>query len=199
MCICLSATIICVVKEDNTLDLENRNTDEFIKQRIHFICGYKVMLDSDLAELYGVPTKRFNEQIKRNPQRLPSDFMFLLTKEEFENLNRSQFATGSQKHRNPKFLPYAFTEHGVAMLSSVLKSDRAIQMNIFIIKAFIILRDTLDSNKDIEIRMGKVEKRQIEQADILRHIHRAVAHMIEKEDSPKEKIGFQKKDDSEID
>jgi hypothetical protein len=88
------------------------------------------MLDSDLAELYQVPTKAFNQAVKRNLGRFPSDFMFQLCAEEMELLDRSQIVTGSQKHRDPRYLPYAFTEHGVAMLSAVLRSDRAVQMSI---------------------------------------------------------------------
>jgi hypothetical protein len=99
---------------------------ELIERHIFLIRGQKIMLDSDLAELYQVPTKAFNQAVKRNLGRFPSDFMFQLCAEEMELLDRSQIVTGSQKHRDPRYLPYAFTEHGVAMLSAVLRSDRAV-------------------------------------------------------------------------
>ncbi len=104
------------------------------------------MLDSDLAEIYQAPTKRLNEAVKRNIARFPEDFMFQLTSEEAESL-RSQIATSNEGRGGRRSLPYAFTEHGVAMLSSVLNSDRAVQMNISIIRAFIKLREVLAANK----------------------------------------------------
>ena len=117
--------------------------EELIERRIYLIRGQKVMLDSDLAGLYQVQTKKLNQAVKRNLDRFPGDFMFRLTAEETTALNRSQSVTGSQKHRDPRLLPYAFTEHGVAMLSSVLNSRRAVQMNIFIIRVFMKLREVL--------------------------------------------------------
>jgi hypothetical protein len=96
---------------------------QFIERKIYLIRGHKVMLDADLAELYQVPTKRLNEAVKRNLGRFPEDFMFRLTGPEAEGLNRSQIATGSQKHRDPRLLPYVFTEHGVAMLSPFLRPN----------------------------------------------------------------------------
>jgi hypothetical protein len=104
---------------------------QFIERRIYLIRDHKVMMDIDLAELYGVSTKRLNEQVRRNQKRFPPDFMFQLTKTEAENL-RSQFATSRSTHGGRRSLPYVFTEHGVAMLSSVLNSERAIEVNITI-------------------------------------------------------------------
>jgi hypothetical protein len=104
---------------------------EIIERKIYLIRGHKVMLDRDLAELYQVPTRRLNEQVKRNLTRFPTDFMFQLSDEEAENL-RSQFATSSTSHGGRRYLPYVFTEQGVAMLSSVLNSERAVQVNIAI-------------------------------------------------------------------
>ena len=117
--------------------------EDVIERRIYLIRGQKVMLDSDLAGLYQVQTKKLNQAVKRNLDRFPSDFMFRLTAEETLTLNRSQSVTGSQKHRDPRQAPYAFTEQGVAMLSSVLNSRRAVQMNIFIIRVFMKLREVL--------------------------------------------------------
>lgn len=122
---------------------------EYIASSILVIRGEKVMLDADLAMLYDVPTKALNQAVKRNLKRFPADFMFQLTREEVETLNRSQFVTGSQKHRDPRYPPYAFTEHGVAMLSSVLNSERAIEVNILIMRAFGRLREMVASHKDL--------------------------------------------------
>ena len=113
-----------------------------IERRIFLIEGQKVMLDSDLAELYGVPTFRLNEQVKRNRKRFPEDFLFQLTKQESEALT-SQFARSKTGRGGRRTMPYAFTEQGVAMLSSVLHSDRAIMVNIAIMRAFVRLREVL--------------------------------------------------------
>ena len=113
---------------------------ERIEKTIYLIRGEKVMLDRDLAELYQVQTKALNQAVRRNSDRFPADFMFQLSEEEVAELNRSQFVTGSEKHRDPRFRPYAFTEQGVAMLSSVLRSKCAITVNIEIMRAFVKLR-----------------------------------------------------------
>jgi len=129
--------------------------DEVVMNKIYLIREQKVILDKDLAELYEVETKRLNEQVKRNSDRFPVDFMFQLTIEEFENL-KSQFATsrwgGSRK------LPYAFTEHGVLMLSSVLNSERAIKVNIQIMRIYTRIRHMLVTHKDILLRLEKIEQ-----------------------------------------
>jgi hypothetical protein len=140
---------------------------ELIERRIYLIRGQKVMLDSDLAELYQAPTKALNQAVRRNLDRFPGDFMFRLTAEEAETLNRSRIVTGSQKHRDPRVLPYAFTEHGVAMLSSVLKSRRAVQMNIVIIRAFVKLRQILASHTALARRIEKLEATQKDHNAIL--------------------------------
>jgi hypothetical protein len=129
--------------------------EEMIMSKIYLIRGMKVMLDHDLAELYGVVTRRLNEQVKRNLDRFPGDFMFQLNEEEFKNL-KSQFATSSWGGRRK--LPFAFTEHGVLMLSSVLNSNGAISVNIHIIRIFIRLREMLISNADILNRVNQVEQ-----------------------------------------
>jgi hypothetical protein len=128
---------------------------QFVERRIYLIRGHKVMIDEDLAELYGVPTKRLNEQVTRNRKRFPEDFMFQLTKKESEIL-RLQFAISRLTHGGRRSLPYAFTEHGVAMLSSVLNSDRAIEVNITIMRAFIRLRQLLESNEELNKKFAAV-------------------------------------------
>jgi hypothetical protein len=129
--------------------------DEFFINKIILVRGEKVMIDSDLAELYGVETKRLNEQVKRNSDRFPEDFMFQLTSDEFENL-KSHFATSTWGGR--RTLPYAFTEHGVLMLSSVLNSDLAIKVNIQIMRVYTKIRNMLSTNKDLLLKFDKLEK-----------------------------------------
>ena len=127
-----------------------------IEGAILLIRGHKVMLDSDMANLYQVPVKRFNEQVARNRDRFPEDFMFQLSVDEHVNL-RSQIATSSWGGR--RYPPYAFTEQGVAMLSSVLKSPRAVQVNIEIMRAFVRLREMLQTNKDLAQKLDALETR----------------------------------------
>jgi hypothetical protein len=122
---------------------------ERIASTIYLIRGKKVIFDFDLAGLYGVSTKALNQAVSRNADRFPDDFMFRLTAQEMESLNRSQIVTGSQKHRDPKFAPRAFTQEGVAMLSGVLRSKRAIDVNVGIMRAFVRLREFLATNEDL--------------------------------------------------
>jgi hypothetical protein len=130
---------------------------ERIEQAIYLIRGEKMMLDRDLAELYQVTTAALNQAVRRNRERFPSDFMFRLTRSEVTQLNRSQIVIGSQKHRDPRFRPYAFTEQGIAMLSSVLRSKRAISVNIEIMRAFVKLRQMLASNTALSRRLDELE------------------------------------------
>jgi len=140
---------------------------ELVERRIYLIRGQKVMLDSDLAELYQVPTFRLNEAVKRNRNRFPEDFMFQLTAEEADSLT-SQFAMSKPEGRGGRrTLPYAFTEHGVAMLSSVLNSDRAVQMNIVIIRVFVRMRELLSSHKALAEKIEKLERTQKQHGSIL--------------------------------
>ena len=140
---------------------------EMIERRIYLIRGQKVMLDSDLAELYQVPTKALNQAVRRNLDRFPDDFMFQLSKDELENW-RSQIVTSNPAAqmglRRP---PYAFTELGVAMLSSVLSSKRAIQMNIVIMRAFVRMRELLVSHKALAEKIEKIERTQKQHGSIL--------------------------------
>jgi len=130
---------------------------ERIEKAIYLIRGEKVMLDRDLAELYQVTTAALNQALRRNRERFPSDFMFQLTGSEVTQLDRSQIVIGSQKHRDPRFRPYAFTEQGIAMLSSVLRSKRAISVNIEIMRAFVKLRQMLASNAELSRRLDDLE------------------------------------------
>jgi hypothetical protein len=128
-----------------------------IAQRILVLRGQRVLLDADLAELYGVPTRRLNEQVRRNSSRFPNDFMFRLTINELQ-VNRSQFATGSRKHRDPRFMPLAFTEHGAIMAATVLNSPRAVEMSVYVVRAFVKLREVLASNTELARKLMALEK-----------------------------------------
>jgi hypothetical protein len=142
---------------------------ERIAERIYLIRGEKVMLDYDLAELYGIPTKALNQAVTRNLNRFPQDFMFKLSSEETEACNRSQIVTGSQKHRDPRYPPRVFTQEGVAMLSSVLRSERAVQINIAIMRTFVRLREMLATHKDLA---RKVEEHDRQIANLYAHVER---------------------------
>jgi hypothetical protein len=131
---------------------------ETITHRILLVRGQKVLLDVDLAALYGVETRRLNEQVRRNSDRFPEDFIFRLTAEEVEALNLSQFATGSQKHRDPRFTPFAFTEHGAIMAATILKSPRAVEMSVYVVRAFVRLREVLASNVELAKRLDDLEQ-----------------------------------------
>ena len=135
-------------------------TDDFIKSRIFTIRGVQVMLDRDLAVLYGVPTKRLNEQVKRNAERFPVDFMFQPTSDEAEGL-RSQFATSNEGRGGARYVPNVFTEHGIIMLASVLKSGVAVEASIRITHAFVAMRKALASVAPLLARMDALERRQI--------------------------------------
>jgi ATP-dependent Clp protease ATP-binding subunit ClpA len=121
--------------------------------------GQKVMLDADLAALYAVPTKALNQAVKRNLERFPADFMFRLRRSEAEALNRSQPVTGSQKHRDPRAPPYAFSEHGAIMVATILNSARAVEVSIYVVRAFIQLRELLASNKALAKKLDELEAR----------------------------------------
>ncbi len=128
---------------------------QLIQNKIHEIRGQRVMLDFDLAEMYETETKRLKEAVRRNIDRFPADFMFKLSKEEYENL-RTQFATSNRG--GTRYMPFAFTEQGVAMLSSVLNSKKAIQVNIAVIRAFVVLRQHLADYKDLKENIATLEK-----------------------------------------
>ena len=149
------------------------------------------MLDSDLADLYGVPTKRLNEQVRRNLSRFPEDFMFRLTEQESDAL-RSQFATSKSGRGGRRYQPYAFTEQGVAMLSSVLNSDRAVQVNIAIMRAFVKLREILATHKDLARKLEEIEKRLGEHDKKFQVVFEAIRQLMTPppETAKKGRIGF---------
>ena len=171
---------------------------ETISQKIFIIRGIKVMLDEDLAEFYQITTGNLNLAVQRNQRRFPADFMFQLTTYEYESLIL-QFARAKIGRGGRRNLPYVFSEHGVAMLSSVLKSDRAIDVNIFIIHAFIKLRELLASNKELTNKVEWIEKEQRLQNTHINAIYRTLDGFIKEPVKPKEPIkpkeplGFRKR------
>ncbi|MBI1857775.1 MAG: ORF6N domain-containing protein [Candidatus Melainabacteria bacterium] len=169
--------------------MSNLIPDEKIEKKIFLIRGKKVMLDKDLAELYGVPIKRLNEQVKRNLGRFPDDFMFQLREEEAISL-RSQIATLKRGHHR-KYLPYAFTEQGVAMLSSVLNSKRAINVNILIMRTFTKLREMLGANKELKDKLSELEAKVTKHDKEIQSIFDAIHKLIEPQVTKfKGKVGF---------
>lgn len=168
---------------------------EQIQRRILILRGQKVMLDSDLAELYGVETKVLIQSVKRNQERFPEDFMFQIAPMEFEILRshlggsslRSQFVTSNIRRGGRRYLPYAFTEQGVAMLSSVLHSRRAVMVNLGIMRAFVKLRQMLASNRSLARKLGEMEKRYDAQFKV---VFDAIRGLMAPPAKPRRRIGF---------
>src|SRR4030067_220726 len=175
---------------------------------IVIVRGKRVNLDRDLAGLYGTTTKRLNEQVKRNRNRFPDDFMFQLTAKEWADVtsqiamsnaqsNRSQFAAGSQRHRDPRFTPYAFTEHGALMAANILRSERAIQMSVFVVRAFIRMRQMITQQHALARKLAELEEELTARLDVhetaikemLGQIKRLLSSPPEPE-PPKRRIGF---------
>jgi hypothetical protein len=163
-----------------------------IESKIYLIRGHKVLLDSDLALLYGVDTKVLNQAVRRNAERFPDDFMFQLIEIEW-NFLKSQIVTSNAGRGGKQKLPLVFTEYGVAMLSSVLKSDRAIQVNISIMRAFGKLREILESNKEFAKRLSDLDSRYDEQ---FAEVFQAIRELMSERSVPTKRIiGLAKKDD----
>lgn len=165
-----------------------------IERRIYLIRGKKVMADSDLAELYGLPTFRLNESVKRNRRRFPDDFMFQLTSKEAEAL-RSQIAMSNSGRGGRRTLPYVFTEQGVAMLSSVLNSNRAIEVNIAIMRAFVKLREILESNEQLNRKFTAVMKKLSDHENYFRIVFAELKKLSTAPSSSGGRIGFTTDDD----
>lgn len=158
---------------------------EVIEGKILLIRGKKIMLDSELAVLYGVETKQLTRQVRRNIDRFPNDFMFQLTKEEFL---RCQI--GTSKSGGRRYLPYAFTEHGILMLSSVLNSKKAIQVNIQIMRTFTKLREMMLSYKELQKKIEAMERRHDKHDQHFQVVFKAIKEMLNPPENPKGKIGF---------
>ncbi|MCW3109638.1 MAG: DNA-binding protein [Segetibacter sp.] len=168
--------------------------DEVIISKIYLIRGQKVMLDEDLAELYQVETKRLNEQVKRNIDRFPKDFMFQLSEKEFANL-KSQFATSSWGGRRKP--PFVFTEQGVSMLSGVLNSPIAVQVHIQIIRIFTKMRELLLTNKDILLKLEKLENDVKENKDDIAMIFKALKQLLNPPQQKRRMIGFKRHEEED--
>ena len=164
--------------------------DEIIMSKIFYIRGQKVMLDSDLAELYGVETKRLKEQVKRNINRFPERFMFELSRQENELL-RSQNAT-LKKGEHSKYLPFVFTEHGILMLSNVLKSESAVQVSFRIIDVFVRLREVYAEQTEVWLAIEKIKSKLDNQDKNMEIVFRYLDELIDKNDNqpPRKAIGF---------
>jgi len=166
---------------------------ERIENKIFLIRGHKVMLDRDLAELYQVLTKNLNKAVKRNASRFPEDFMFQLTKEEYDSL-RFQIGTiepkAGGKGKYSKYLPFVFTEQGVAMLSSVLRSERAVQVNIAIMRAFVKLNRILTSHVEVSRKLKELEQKTIKNEKDIQGVFEAIRRIIIQKEKPKRRIGF---------
>ncbi len=165
--------------------------DEVLITKIYAIRKHKVMLDIDLAELYQVETKRLNEQVKRNIDRFPEDFMFQLTNKEWESL-RSQIATSKNGRGGRRYAPLAFTEHGVLMLSSVLNSERAIQVNIQIMRIYSKLRGMLMGHKDILLKLEKLEGKVSKHEEDFKVVFDYLRELLNPKSEPMRKIGFKR-------
>ncbi len=163
---------------------------ELIERRIYLIRGHKVMLDSDLADLYQVLTKNLNLAVRRNHDRFPEDFMFQLNQEEAESL-RLQIATSNVGRGGRRYLPYAFTKQGVAMLSSVLNSHRAVQGNIVIMRAFVKLREVMGTHKELAHKIEALERKYQEHDKELQVVFQAIKKLLQPPPvPPKRPIGF---------
>jgi len=164
-------------------------TDDILSS-IQTIRGQRVILAPDLARLYGVETKRLNEQVKRNLERFPRDFMFQVTRAEMVIPSRSQSAT-LKKGENTKYLPYAFAEHGAIMAANVLNSPRAVAMSVFVVRAFIQQRDVLAANAEILKRIAQIDKELLLHDSALRDIYHRLQPLLQPPpDPPRPKIGF---------
>jgi hypothetical protein len=161
---------------------------EAIERRILLIRSQKIMLDSDLAQLYGVPTKRLNEQVKRNRKRLPADFMFQLSEQE-----KSEVVANCDHLRNLRFspiLPHAFTEHGAIMLASVLNSVRAIEVSIYVVRAFVNLRETLVKHRTLAQKLSELERRFEKHDEEIQSLFHAIKQLMTPPDPKRRKSGF---------
>ncbi len=162
-----------------------------VEELILTIRGQKVILDAELSRVYGVSTKRLNEQVKRNSDRFPTDFRFQLTRVEVEELNRSQFATGSQKHRDPRFPPHAFTEHGAIMAATILNSQQAVRMSVFVVRAFVKIMEYLGMTHVMEKRLAEIDKKLMLHDSSLRDLYDRIRPLLlPPPEKPRKKIGF---------
>ncbi len=168
--------------------------DIVVMEKIYVIRGEKVMLDHDLAELYGIETKQLKRAVRRNIDRFPEDFMFELSSEEFNDL-RSQFGTSSWG--GARYLSMAFSEHGVLMLSSVLNSKRAIKVNIQIMRVYVHIREMILTHKDLLQQMDSLDKKVAKQDEKIALVFQYLKKFIDVQEKPKKRVGYKRKDEKE--
>lgn len=168
--------------------------EEAVMSKIYEIRGEKVMIDRDLSELYGVETKVLKQAVRRNVHRFPEDFMFEMTKEEFQNW-RSQFVTSKSEKMGLRYAPFCFTEQGVTMLSCVLNSQRAIEVNIRIIRTFSKMREMLLTHKDLLIQMEEIRKKVSGQDEKIELIFNYLQQFIQEQEAPRVKVGYKQKNE----
>ncbi len=168
---------------------------EKASSKILVLRNQKVILDTDLADLYGVPVKRLNEQVKRNPQRFPPGFLFTLTSAEYQDL-KSRNATSSSTHGGRRYLPNAFTEHGAIMAASVLNSKRAVEMSIFVVRAFVEMREALLVNKKVVAKLSELESRLDDHDAEIQDLVEAIRELMAPPPANNRRIGFEAPADS---
>jgi hypothetical protein len=165
--------------------------DEIIIGKIYFIRQQKIMIDRDLAELYGVETKVLKQAVRRNLNRFPPDFMFEMDEDEFENW-RTQFATSKEDKQGLRYAPFCFTEQGVTMLSCILNSERAVAVNIRIIRIFTRLREMLLTHKDILLKLEQLEQQVVQHSEDIQMIFTALKELLHQPREPRPRIGFRR-------
>jgi phage regulator Rha-like protein len=183
-----------MAKEIKTYESAMPISGEEIEHAILLIRGQKVMLDRDLARLYDVETKALNRAVQRNLDRFPADFMFQLAEEEYDSL-RFQFGT-LKRGQHSKYLPFVFTQEGVAMLSGVLRSRRAVQVNVAIMRAFVRLRETLSLHKELAHKLADLERKIENHDENIRSLFDAIRQLMTPPETPRREIGFHIKEDS---
>jgi hypothetical protein len=160
-----------------------------VESRILFLRQQRVILDADIAELYGVSVRILNQQIKRNRERFPSDFVFQLTPKEHQDL-RSQSVISTGSHGGRRYLPYAFTEHGAIMAATVLNSERAVEMSVFVVRAFVRLREMLATNRKLAGKIYQLENRLDTHDSTIQDLIEAIKELVTPPDPPRKRIGF---------
>lgn len=170
---------------------------EGVDSKIHLIRGQRVMLDSDLAAIYGVTTAALNQALKRNRGRLPGDFAFQLTAEEFATL-RSQIVISNKSRGGRRYLPWVFTEHGAIMLAMLLNSERAVEMSVFVVRAFVQMREVLLGNKQLAAKLAALEERVGGHDDVIADLITAIRKLLEASagEKPRREIGFHMRETS---
>jgi hypothetical protein len=161
-----------------------------VESRVLILRHQRVILDVDLAQLYAVPVKRLNEQVRRNQERFPADFMFQLNSKEHEAL-RSQIATSKKGRGGRRYTPFAFTEHGAIMAATVLNSERAVAMSVFVVRAFVRLREMLATNRRLAGKIDELENRLDTHDSTIQDLIEAIKELMTPEDPPRKRIGFQ--------